>query len=200
MLQIPTTIPQQEDDAAILHPSPSRSSSPPPYQRSVNDQQRNDLEATFDESLDANETQQLLPQQPETSFPQQQQHHQQHHHHVASTNDGVFNNISAKPDTSKDGSSGSNETPPVSMQLSTCIKERVSYAMMIMIHRLMKKQQPIPHHLTGIQQSLLPLVMNLSWLKVYLSAICYNLVGIFAVSRPNLKHGIDSFTHSHHPL
>ncbi|KAJ8657680.1 hypothetical protein O0I10_006495 [Lichtheimia ornata] len=110
MLQIPTTIPQQEDDAAILHPSPSRSSSPPPYQRSVNDQQRNDLEATFDESLDASETQQLLPQ-PETSSQTQQHHH--HHHHVAPTNDGVFNNISAKPDTSKDGSSSSNETPPV---------------------------------------------------------------------------------------
>lgn len=106
-LQIPTTTTPEEDSVAILHPSLSRSSSPPPYQRSVNDQQRNDLEASFDESLDASETQQLLTQ-PETT-PQQ--------HHIASasnTNDGVFTNISAKPDTSKDASSGSNETPPVS--------------------------------------------------------------------------------------
>lgn len=106
-LQIPTTTTPEEDSVAILHPSPSRSSSPPPYQRSVNDQQRNDLEASFDESIDASETQQLLTQ-PETT-PQQ--------HHIASasnTNDGVFTNISAKPDTSKDANSGSNETPPVS--------------------------------------------------------------------------------------
>lgn len=63
------------------------------------------MEASFDESLDASETQQLLTQ-PETT-PQQ--------HHIASasnTNDGVFTNISAKPDTSKDANSGSNETPP----------------------------------------------------------------------------------------
>lgn len=133
MLQIPTTIPQQEDDAAILHPSPSRSSSPPPYQRSVNDQQRNDLEATFDESLDASETQQLLPQ-PETSSQTQQHHH--HHHHVAPTNDGVFNNISAKPDTSKDGSSSSNETPPVSVWLPMYLKERVTLIMMMMMQGL----------------------------------------------------------------
>ncbi|KAI7883486.1 hypothetical protein K492DRAFT_143968 [Lichtheimia hyalospora FSU 10163] len=106
--RIPTTI-AQEDNVAMVHPLPSRSSSPPPYQRSVNDQQRNDLEASFDESLDASETQQLLAHSQTTTPPQQQQHH-----HVASvsTNDGVFANISAKPDNSKDGSSSSNEVPP----------------------------------------------------------------------------------------
>ncbi|KAI8146223.1 hypothetical protein BJV82DRAFT_600951 [Fennellomyces sp. T-0311] len=85
--------------------SATRIPSPPPYSRPAQDQQQNDLEETFDESIDevASESQRLLepPRQPESSSSSPAT--------LPVANDGVFSNMSAKPESERDKV---DETPP----------------------------------------------------------------------------------------
>lgn len=123
---------------------------------SASTQQRTELMDSFGESIDDDDynhqdTDRLLPYSINNSSSSSLASIQQHTNRnnipasLPVSTDGVFMNISAKPESD---SKKLEETPPVSLYRSIRLLDTD------LAYRHMKKQQQIPHHLIGKLQSL----------------------------------------------